>query len=97
MSYVNSPLEMPAAGAQLPGIDTTVTARVGATAVQPTLAPAAADEVSALIALQLGADGALFRAVNAQAAAAREMLGHILGASADVRDATGSADPHTAT
>ena len=71
-----------------------VMAAESAAAADPTtgVAPAAADEVSALQAAIFGAYGSLYQSVNAQATAIHELFVHTLGASAGSYTATESAN-----
>ena len=94
MSFVNAHPEMlTAAAGQLQGIGTVLTAQNAAAAGPTTgVAPAAADEVSAMTATQFGAHAALYQAVSAQAAAMHEMFVHVLGASAGSYAATEAAN-----
>ena len=94
MSFVTTQPELLAAAAnQLQGIGTTIAAQ-NAAAVAPTtgVAPAAADEVSALTATQFGALGAMYQAVSAQAAAVHDMFVRTMGASAGSYAATEAAN-----
>jgi PE family len=84
MSFVNIVPEMlSAAAGKLQLIGSAVSAR-NAAAVAPTtgLMPAAADEVSALTAMQFAAHAHMYQAVSAQAAAMHQMFVTILAASA---------------
>jgi PE family len=84
MSFVTTEPEMLAvAGGSLRAIGSAMHAG-NAVAAAPTtgVIPAAADEVSALIAAQFAAHAAVYQAVSAQAAAVHELLVATLGASA---------------
>jgi hypothetical protein len=76
MSFVNTQPEALAASAcALQGIGSTVTAGSAAAAAPTTgVVPAAADEVSALTAMQFAAHGQMYQAVCAQAAAIHEQF-----------------------
>jgi hypothetical protein len=94
MSFVNAHPEMLAAAAnQLDGIGATIVAQ-NAVAAGPTtgVAPAAADEVSAMTATQFGAHAALYQAVSAQAAAVHDLFVQTLGVSAGSYAATEAAN-----
>ncbi|BBX44859.1 type VII secretion system ESX-5 target PE18 [Mycobacterium cookii] len=83
MTFVTTQPElMTAAANQLQGIGSAVAAQ-NAAAAAPTLAvvPAAADEVSALTAMQFAAHAALYQEVGAQAAAIHAVFVQILRAS----------------
>lgn len=84
MSFVNAEPEMLAmAASDLQGIGSAVSAG-NAAAAAPTagVVPAAADQVSALIAAQFAAHAQMYQAVSAQAAAIHEMFATTLGTSA---------------
>ncbi|ORV10344.1 PE family protein [Mycobacterium celatum] len=84
MSFVNIVPEMLSAAADnLQSVDSAVSAQ-NAAALAPTtgLIPAAADEVSALTAVQFCAHGQLYQAVSAQASAIHQTFVTILAASA---------------
>lgn len=84
MSFVmTQPEALPAAAGQLRGIGAVLAARNAAVAA-PTLgvAPAAADEISALTATQFSAHAAMYQSVSAQAAAIHDFFVHMLGVSA---------------
>jgi hypothetical protein len=82
-----------AAAGNLTGIGSAIAAQ-NAAAATPTMGvvPAAADEVSALIATQFAAHAANYQAVSAQAAAVHDMFVATLGASAGSYAATESAN-----
>ena len=85
MSFVNvDPEALAGAASQLGAIGASMDAQNAASA-GPTsgIVPAAADEVSALIAVQFAAHAHMFRSVSAQAAAVHEMLVNTLAASAN--------------
>jgi hypothetical protein len=84
MSFVTTqPEALSAAAGNLQGIGAAVAAQ-NAAAASPTtgVAPAAADEVSALTAAQFTAHAQMYQAVSAQAAAIHEMFVSTLGTSA---------------
>jgi hypothetical protein len=94
MLFVTTQPEMlTAAAGKLTGIGSAMAAQ-NATAGTPTMGvvPAAADEVSALIATQFAAHAANYQAVSAQAAAVHDMFVATLGASAGSYAATESAN-----
>jgi len=94
MSFVTTEPEMlTAAAGELQSIASAMSAQ-NATAAAPTtgVIPAAADEISALAAMQFAAHAALYQAVSAQAAAIHEMLVTTLGASAGSYAATEAAN-----
>lgn len=94
MSFVTTQPEMlTAAAGNLTGIGSAMAAQ-NAAAATPTMGvvPAAADEVSALIATQFAAHAANYQAVSAQAAAVHDMFVATLGASAGSYAATESAN-----
>lgn len=94
MSYVTTQPEALAASAStLQGVGCAVDS-VSAAAAGPTTAivPAAADEVSALTAVQFAAHGQLYQAVSAQAAAIHEMFVEVLKVSAGSYAATEAAN-----
>jgi hypothetical protein len=99
MSFVTTQPEMlTAAAGQLDGIGTVMAAQNAAAAAPTTgVAPAAADEVSALTATQFGAHAAMYQAVSGQAAAVHEMFVRVLGASAGSYAATEAANAIAAT
>ena len=85
MSFVNvHPEALAGAASQLGAIGASMSAR-NAAAAGPTTAvvPAAADEVSALIAAQFAMQAQMYRSVSAQAAAIHEKLVKTMAASAD--------------
>ena len=84
MSFVNIVPEMPCAAAgNLQSIGSAVSAR-NAAALAPTtgLVPAAADEVSALTAMQFATHAQMYQSVSAQATAMHHMFVTMLAASA---------------
>jgi hypothetical protein len=84
MSFVSIVPEMlSAAAGNLQSIGSAVSAR-NAAALAPTtgLVPAAADEVSALTAMQFAAHAQMYQAVSGQAAAMHQMFVSVLAASA---------------
>ena len=94
MSFVTTQPEMlTAAASNLTGIGSAMAAQ-NAAAATPTMGvvPAAADEVSALIATQFAAHAANYQAVSAQTAAVHDMFVATLGASAGSYAATESAN-----
>lgn len=94
MSFVTTQPEMlTVAAGNLTGIGSAMTAQ-NAAAATPTMGvvPAAADEVSALIATQFAAHAANYQAVSTQAAAVHDMFVATLGASAGSYAATESAN-----
>jgi PE family protein len=99
MSFVTTQPEMlMAAAGQLHGIGAVIAAQNAAAAGPTTgVAPAAADEVSALTATQFGAHAAMYQAVSAQAAAMHEMFVRVLDASAGSYAATEAANAIAAT
>ena len=77
------PAAMTAASAALEGIGRALSAQNAAAAMPTTsVAPPAADEVSALTAAQFAAHAQMYQAVSAQAAAIHEMFVTTLGTSA---------------
>ena len=94
MSYViTDPEALATAAIQLNAVGSPLAAQNMAAAVPTTaLPPAAADEVSALTAMQFSAHGTLYQAVSAQAAAIHEMFTSMLGASATCYAATEAAN-----
>lgn len=94
MSFVTThPEIMTAAALDLQGIGSEM-ATGNAAAAGPTtgVVPAAADEVSALIAAHFGAHAAMYQAVSAQAAAIHQMFVTTLGTSANSYAATEAAN-----
>jgi PE family len=94
MSFVTTqPETLTAAAGDLTAIGSAM-AEQNAAAAAPTagLVPAAADEVSALIATQFAAHAASYQAVSAQAAAVHDMFVATLHASAGSYAATESAN-----
>jgi hypothetical protein len=84
MSFVTTqPAALTAAASALETLGTSMAAQDAAAAVPTTsVIPAAADEVSALLAAQFGAYGTWYQQVSAQAKAVHQMLVNTLGASA---------------
>ncbi len=77
----------------LTGVGSVMAAQdVAAAAATTGLPPAAADDVSALTAIQFNAHAAMYQAVSAQARAIRESFVAILGASAGSYAATEAAN-----
>ncbi|QNI04990.1 PE family protein [Mycobacterium kubicae] len=85
MTFVTTqPAALTAAAGNLQGIGSAMRAENAAAAAPTTgVVPAAADEVSALTALQFGAHAQIYQAVSAQAAAIHELVVSTLGVSAD--------------
>lgn len=85
MSFVTAhPEAMAATATNLQAIDSSMTAQNAAAAAPTTgIAPAGADEVSALQATQFAAYGQLYQQISAQAAAIQEMFVNALRTSAD--------------
>lgn len=85
MSFVNvHPEALTGAASQLGAIGASMNAQNAAAAGPTTgVVPAAADEVSALIAAQFAMQAQMYRSVSAQAAAIHEMLVKTMVASAD--------------
>jgi hypothetical protein len=94
MSFVTTqPEALTAAAGSLAGVGSTMTAENAAAAAPTTgVVPAAADEVSALTAAQFAAQGQLYQAVSAQAAAIHEMFVSALSTSAGSYAATEAAN-----
>ncbi|MGH3969239.1 MAG: PE family protein [Mycobacterium sp.] len=94
MTFVTAQPEMlSAAAGELHGIGSTISAYNAAAAPATTaVAPAAADEVSALTATQFAAHAQLYQAISAQAAAIHQMFVTTLGASAGSYAATEAAN-----
>jgi hypothetical protein len=94
MSFVSIvPELLSAAAGNLQSIGSAVSAR-NAAALAPTtgLVPAAADEVSALVAMQFAAHAQMYQEVSAQATAMHQMFVSVLAASAGSYAATESAN-----
>jgi hypothetical protein len=94
MYFVTTQPELLAAAAcSLQGIGSAMAAH-NAVAAAPTtgVVPAAADEVSALVAAQFAAHAQIYQAISAQAAAIHEMFVNTLGTSADSYAATEAAN-----
>ena len=83
MSFVTTqPEALVAAAGGLQGIGSALSAQNAAAAAPTTgVVPAAADEVSALTAVQFAAHAQMYQAVSAQAAAIHEMFVNTLGVS----------------
>jgi PE family len=94
MSFVTAqPEQLAAAAGELAGIGSQMNAQNAAAATRTTgVAPAAADEVSALTAAQFAAHAQIYQAVSAQAAAIHEMFVNTLGTSAGSYAATEAAN-----
>lgn len=94
MSFLKTvPEELLAAAAQLRGIGTSLTAQnAAAAAPTTTLAPAAADEVSALQAGIFGTYGTLYQQLATEAQAMQEQFVHTLGLSSGTYSATEAAN-----
>lgn len=94
MSYVTTQPELLAAAAgDLAGIGSAISTQNAAAAAPTTgVVPAAADEVSALTAVQFAAHAQLYQALSAQAAAIHEMFVNTLGTSAGSYAATEAAN-----
>lgn len=94
MAFVNTqPEALTAAAGDLQGIGSAVSAQNAAVAAPTTaVAPAAADEVSALTAVLFTAHAQLYQTVSAQATAIHEMFVHTLSASAGSYAATEAAN-----
>jgi PE family len=94
MSFVTTQPELLAAAAnELAGVGSTMNSQNVAAAGPTTgVAPAAADEVSALTAAQFAAHAAMYQEFSAQAAAIHEMFVNTLGASAGSYAATEAAN-----
>jgi hypothetical protein len=94
MSFVTTqPEALTAAATKLRGLGSAMAAQnAGAAAPTTGMAPAAADEVSALQATQFSAYGTLYQQVSAQAQAIHEMFVNTLGTSAGSYGATEAAN-----
>jgi PE family len=94
MSFVTTQPEMLASAAsQLQGVGSELKAQNAAAAVATTaVAPAAADEVSALTAAQFISHSHIYQAISVQAAAIHDLLVNVLGASAGSYAATEAAN-----
>lgn len=94
MSFVTAQPEfLTAAASQLQSIGTALAAHSAAAAGPTTgLAPAAADEISALTAAQFSSHAQTYQAVSAQAAAMHEAFVQVLSASAESYAATEAAN-----
>lgn len=94
MSFVTThPEALAATASNLQAIDAAMTAQNAAAATPITaVAPAAADEVSALQATQFSAYGQLYEQISAQAAAIQQLFIHTLRTSADSYGETESAN-----
>jgi hypothetical protein len=98
MSFVTTqPEALTSAAGTLQGIGSSINAQSAAAAAPTTgVAPAAADEVSALTAAQFAAHAQMYQSVSAQAAAIREMFVNTLGTSAGSYAATEAANASAA-
>lgn len=98
MTFLNTQPELLAAvAADLGGMGSSMSAHNAAAAAPTTgVVPAAADEVSALTALQFAAHAELYQAVSAQAAAIHQMFVETLATSADSYTATEAANAASA-
>ena len=94
MTFVTThPEALTASAGALQGIGSAVNTGSAAAAIPTTaLAPAAADEVSALTPVQFAAHGQMYQAVSAQAAAIHEMVVQALQVSAGSYAATEAAN-----
>jgi hypothetical protein len=94
MSFVTTqPGALSAAAANLAGIGSALSTENAAAAAPTTsVVPAAADEVSALTAMQFSAHAALYQAMSAQAVAIHESFVSTLGISAGSYAATEAAN-----
>jgi hypothetical protein len=96
MTFVTTHPEMLSmAAADLRDVGSAISAQNAAAAAPTNTVPAAADEVSALIAAQFTAHAQLYQAVSAQAAAIHEMFVSTLGASAGTYALTEAANAVT--
>lgn len=98
MSFVTAePEALTAAAGDLQGVGSVLAAQNAAAATPTTgLAPAGADEVSALMAAQFSTYGSMYQEVSAQAAAIHEMLVNTLNTNAQTYSATEAANAATA-
>jgi hypothetical protein len=94
MSFVSAqPAELTAAADNLQGIGSAMTAQNAAAAAPTTgVVPAAADEVSALMAAQFATHAEMYQVISAQAVTIHEMFVSTLGASAGSYAATEAAN-----
>ena len=94
MSFVSTqPTELTAAAETLQGIGSSLAAQnVAAAAPTTGVLPAAADEVSALTAVQFATHAQMYQAISAQAAAIHDMFVNTLGTSASSYAATEAAN-----
>ena len=94
MSFMSTqPADLSAAAENLQGIGSAMTAQNAAAATPTTgVLPAAADEVSALTAVQFATHAQMYQAISPQAAAIHEMFVNTLGASASSYTATEAAN-----
>ena len=94
MSFVSTqPEALTAVAGDLQSIGSAMTGQnAAATAPTTGVVPAAADEVSALTALQFAAHAQTYQAISAQAAAIHDMFVSTLGTSADSYAATEAAN-----
>jgi hypothetical protein len=90
MSFVSAqPAELNSAAENLQAIGSSLTAQnVAAAAPTTGVLPAAADEVSALAAVQFATHAEMYQAISAQAAAIHDMFVNTLGVSASSYAAT---------
>ncbi|WP_101953317.1 PE family protein [Mycobacterium intracellulare] len=94
MSFVTTqPETLAAAANHLNGIGSALSAQNAAAALPTTgVVPAAADEVSALIAMQFSGHAAMYQTVSAQVAAIHDLFVRTLAASAEAYAATETAN-----
>ncbi len=94
MSFVNAqPAELNSAAENLQAIGSSLVAQnVAAAAPTTGVLPAAADEVSALTAVQFATHAEMYQAISAQAAAIHDMFVNTLGVSASSYAATEAAN-----
>ena len=93
MSFVSAqPAELNSAAENLQAIGSSLTAQnVAAAAPTTSVLPAAADEVSALTAVQFATHAEMYQAISVQAAAIHDMFVNTLGVSASSYAATEAA------
>jgi hypothetical protein len=98
MTFVTTQPDLLAAAAgQLAGVGSELTAQNAAESLPTTaVAPAAADEVSALTAAQFASHAAMYQAVSAHAAAVHDLFVTALGAAAGSYAATEAANANSA-
>ena len=94
MSFVSAqPAELNSAAENLQAIGSSLTAQnVAAAAPTTSVLPAAADEVSALTAVQFATHAEMYQAISVQAAAIHDMFVNTLGVSASSYAATEAAN-----